>query len=238
MTIYESVKDSIKFIESNLENDIGVLDVADAVSYSQFYFSRRFSELTHMSIYDYIMRRKLSESYKYLLRTNSKIIDVAYKYGFKSHEVYSRAFKKAFGINLSEIKGDKPLALFESIDDKYLTFLNCLKIEKINGNIPNCYFEGIPTEEIVNDKDLLILLSKDNFHKKQFILKGNIKLMEDSFLSHELRNLKHKIRFFNNNAKFALRYFIDNYYYIDEIRSNYILIRNGKELIDIIIPYK
>lgn len=236
MTIYESVKESIKFIENNLENDIGVLDVANAVSYSQFYFSRKFSELAHISIYDYIVRRKLSESYKYLLKTNSKIIDVAYKYGFKSHEVYTRAFKKAFGINPSEIKLEKPIALFESIDDKYLTFLYCLKIEKINDNIPNYYFEGVPTEEIVNDDDLLILLSKDNYFNKKYVLKGNIKLGEDKFLSYELTNLKHKIRMHCNNAKFAFRFFIDNYYDINEIGSNYILIRNGKELIDIIIP--
>ena len=46
MTILESVRSGISFIESNLRNNIGVSDVAGAVSYSQFYFSREFSRHT------------------------------------------------------------------------------------------------------------------------------------------------------------------------------------------------
>lgn len=236
MTIYESVKEGLDFIEDNLEKSIGVLDVANAVSYSQFYFSRKFSELTHMSIYDYIVRRKLTESYKYLFNTKSRIIDVAYKYGFKSHEVYTRSFKKAFGFNPSEIKEDKSLALFERIGDEYLTFLDYLRIEKINEDVSDCYFEGEPTEEIVNDKDLLIVLSKDNYSIKEYLLKGKMELNRDKVLSYELMNLKHKIRIYSNNTKLAFRFFIDNYYNIDEMGSNYILISKGKDLIDIIIP--
>lgn len=238
MSIYEAVKESIAFIENNLENNIGVLDVANSVSYSQFYFSREFSNLTYISIYDYILRRKISESYKYLLETNCKIIDIAYKYSFKSHEVYTRAFKKIFRTNPSEINADKPLALFERIDERYLAFLNCLRIEIINKDVSSCYFEGVPTEQLINDKDLLILLSNDNFFNKKYILKGNIKSREDSFLFYELKGLKHKIRIHSNDIKSVFRFFLEHYYDINEIGSNYILIRNEKEFIDIITPSK
>lgn len=238
MSVYESVKASIAFIENNLENNISVLDVANAVSYSQFYFSREFSNLTYISIYDYIVRRKISESYKYLIKTNSKIIDVAYKYGFKSHEVYTRAFKKVFGINPSEIKVVKPLALFEEIDESYLVFLSCLRVEIMNKDVSNCYFEGVPALEPVNDNDFLVLLSKDNFFDAKYILQGSIKPREDSFLSYNLKSLKHKIRIHSKDTKSVFRFFIDHYYDINEIGSNYILIRNEKEFIDIVIPSK
>lgn len=238
MSIYESVKDSIDYIENNLENNIGVLDVANAVSYSQFYFSREFSKLTYISIYDYIVRRKISESYKYLLESNSKIIDVAYKYGFKSHEVYTRAFKKVFGTNPSDIRADSHLGLFERIDERYLEFLNCLKVDVVDENISSCYFDSIPTKGIVSDRDLLILLSKENFFSAKYILKGNIKSREDRFLSYELKDLKHKIRIYKNDTNFAFRFFIDNCYNIDEMGSNYILISYGKGFIDVIISSK
>lgn len=238
MSIYESVKDSLAFIEGNLENNISVLDVANAVSYSQFYFSREFSNLTYISIYDYIVRRKISESYKYLIKTNSKIIDVAYKYGFKSHEVYTRAFKKVFGTNPSEIEDVEPLVLFEEIDEKYLAFLSSLRVEIINKDVSNCYFEGVPADEPVSNKDMLVLLAKNNLNCEEYMLKGNIKSREDSFLSYELRNLKHKIRIYSKDTKLVFRFFIDHYYDINEMESNYILIRSEKEFIDIVIPYK
>lgn len=238
MSIYESVKESIDFIENNLENDIGVVDVANAVAYSQFYFSREFSKLTYISIYDYIMRRKISESYKYLLKTNSKIIDVAYKYGFNSHEVYTRAFKKMFGANPSEIEFGKHLALFERIDEKYLEFLNCLKIEIVDKDFTNCYFDGIPTMQFNNEGHFLILLSNNSSLSIKYILNGSTKLKKDKFLSYELKNLRHKIRIHENDISFAFRFFTNNYYDVDETGSNFILIKNEKEYIDIIIPTK
>lgn len=61
MTLLAAVRKSIEYIEENLQNDIGVCDVSAAVCYSQFYFSRQFSAYTHTSIYDYILKRKLSE---------------------------------------------------------------------------------------------------------------------------------------------------------------------------------
>ena len=236
MSIYESVKESIAFIESNLENDIGVLDVANAVSYSQFYFSRAFSKLTYISIYDYIVRRKISESYKYLLKTNSKIIDVAYKYGFKSHGVYTRAFKKVFGTNPSEIEEDRCLALFERIDEGYLAFLNGLKVDIMNQAVARCYFEGMPAEQTDHDNALLIVLSNHNFLHINYLLAGSIKHRKDPFLSYKLKNLKHTIRIHSNDMKSAFRFFTDYYYDNDEIGSNYILIKKEKAFIDILIP--
>ena len=123
MTVYDAVRKGIDYIEANLQNDIGVWDVANAVNYSQFYFSRQFSSHTHISIYDYILKRKLSESYKRLLAEKPRIVDLAVKYGFSSHEVYTRAFRKMFGQNPSEAAVYKPLLLYETIDDDYLRFL-------------------------------------------------------------------------------------------------------------------
>jgi AraC-like DNA-binding protein len=147
ITIAESVKKSIAFIESNLQNDIGVWDVANSVSYSQFYFSREFSRHTQISIYDYILKRKISESYKYLFATNSKIVDLAFRYGFQSHEVYTRAFRKMFGENPSEAAIYKPLAVFEAIDEHYLAFLQGLKVETIDNAIKDCFFEATQAVE-------------------------------------------------------------------------------------------
>jgi AraC family transcriptional regulator len=90
--------DAIDFIERNLKENVTVADVADAVSYSVYHFCRTFNKLTHHTPYDYLMRRRLSESAQELLDSDKKIIDVAFDYQFNSPETYSRAFKRMFGV--------------------------------------------------------------------------------------------------------------------------------------------
>ncbi len=67
MNAEATVAKAIRYIEDNLRGDIGVADVANAVHYSQFYFSRLFSQCVRVSVYDYILKRKLTESRKALL---------------------------------------------------------------------------------------------------------------------------------------------------------------------------
>jgi len=235
-TIHESVLKSIAFIEANLHNNIGVLDVANAVSYSQFYFSREFSKYAHISIYDYILRRKVSESYKDLFNSESKIVDLAFRYGFQSHEVYTRAFKKVFDENPSEAAEYKPLAIYEPIDEAYLDFLYDLKIDIIDTTIAGCFLEVDSVAEMNAESSTLVLLSKDNLLSYTSIIQGSLRYEESDFLSFKLSNLKHKIRIHHSHTTHSFRYFIDHFYDPKEISSNYILIKKEHDYIDIIVP--
>ncbi|WP_105614632.1 helix-turn-helix transcriptional regulator [Vallitalea okinawensis] len=234
MAIYEALKESIRFIESNLEKNIGVKDVADVVSYSQFYLSREFSRVTHISIYDYIIRRKICESYRYLIATQSKIVDVAFKYGFNSHEVYSRAFKKVFGMNPSQIRVDDYLAYYDAIDDHYFDFLYHLNWELVDEGVTSCYFDGIPTRAL-EYRNALIVLSKDHTYE-QFRLQGNLVAVKDTHLVYELKDMVHRIRVYSTNTDFAYRFFVDNYLDRNDLTSNYILLKKENKYIDIIVP--
>ena len=89
---------AIEFIEDNLKEDIAVADIADAVSYSLYHFCRMFNRITHHTPYDYLTRRRLSESARELVETDKKIIEIAFDYRFNSPETYSRAFKRMFGM--------------------------------------------------------------------------------------------------------------------------------------------
>jgi AraC family transcriptional regulator len=89
---------AVEFIEENLMEEIGVGDIADAVSYSLYHFCRMFNRVVHHTPYDYLIRRRLSESARELVETNKKIIEVALDHRFNSPETYSRAFKRMFGV--------------------------------------------------------------------------------------------------------------------------------------------
>lgn len=230
-----AVKKGIAFIEANLQANIGVSDVAGAVSYSQFYFSREFSKQTHISVYDYILRRKISEAYKHLFATDIKIVDLAFRYGFQSHEVFTRAFRKMFGENPSEAVVYKPFAIYEAIDESYLNFLNGLKTELMEAYISERFFEIDTAAQTATSGCSLMVLHKENRFDCKYVFKGALISEESNSLCFRLQNLKHKLRIYNTDEKFAFRYFLDNIYDAAEMGGNYILIKKEDRHIDFYI---
>jgi AraC family transcriptional regulator len=93
---------AIDLVEGNLMTAVTVADMAAAAGYSLFHFSRAFNQATHHTPYDYLIRRRLSEAAQTLVRTDQKIIDVAFEYQFNSPETFSRAFKRMFGTQPSQ----------------------------------------------------------------------------------------------------------------------------------------
>lgn len=69
---------------------------------------------------EYIRGRKLTLAGSDLLTRKTKVIDVAFKYGYETPESFSRAFYKFHGITPSQAKRGYPLKLFSrlSVDDK------------------------------------------------------------------------------------------------------------------------
>jgi AraC family transcriptional regulator len=104
MTNKEVILKSIRFIESNLKNDINVFEVSREVCYSLYHFIRLFQSITGFSPKNYIQQRRLSEAALELRNTNKKITDIGYDYQFGSPEAFSRAFRKQFKINPTEVR--------------------------------------------------------------------------------------------------------------------------------------
>ncbi|MDY0020629.1 MAG: helix-turn-helix domain-containing protein [Anaerolineae bacterium] len=98
MTDLTPIIKAVDFIEGNLKQEIAVADIADAAAFSLYHFCRVFSQTLHLTPYDYLIRRRLSESAVELADTDRKIIDVAFDYQFNNHETYTRAFKRMFGM--------------------------------------------------------------------------------------------------------------------------------------------
>ncbi|MDE7161708.1 MAG: helix-turn-helix transcriptional regulator, partial [Anaeroplasmataceae bacterium] len=105
---YKYVQDIISLIDTCiLQGDtesITLKLLSEKLGYSEYYSSRKFSEISGLSFRNYLYYRKLSFALKELRDNHSKIIDIALKYGFSSPEAFSRAFKKAYGIRPSEYR--------------------------------------------------------------------------------------------------------------------------------------
>lgn len=98
MNYDDCIKKSIEYIEHNLNNKIELKDLADKVFLSKYHFHRIFHTVVGESVADYIRKRRLMEAAHELLNTDNKIVDIAFKYQFNSQEVFTKAFKRLYGI--------------------------------------------------------------------------------------------------------------------------------------------
>lgn len=104
MSNMDMVAKAVQYIEANLKNQISVPDVSQASGYSLYHFSRLFHGITGHSPKDYILRRRITEAAGELLNTKRKISDISFEYQFNDSETFNRAFKRAFGLNPTELR--------------------------------------------------------------------------------------------------------------------------------------
>lgn len=96
--------ESLEYIESNLTSPIKTEDVAAACFCSKSTVEKLFKVL-HISVRDYIIRRRMSLAAKEIAANpNISLIDLALKYGYSSHEAFTRAFKGVWHVSPSEYK--------------------------------------------------------------------------------------------------------------------------------------
>ncbi len=94
----EKLGAAIDYIEDNLEKEISYDEAACIACCSTYYFQRIFSYVSGVSLSEYIRRRKMTQAAFELQRTDSKVIEVAYKYGYSSPTSFNRAFQSVHGI--------------------------------------------------------------------------------------------------------------------------------------------
>jgi AraC family transcriptional regulator len=118
---------AIEFIENHLKEEITIEDIAAAAGYSLYHFIRTFNQIVHHSPYDYLIRRRLSESAKELIENDRRILDIALDYRFKNHETYSRAFKRMFRMQPNQWRSGGQIpnrSLLPPSSLAYLTHIN------------------------------------------------------------------------------------------------------------------
>ena len=101
------------YIEHHIHQPITLRMLAEAAGYSPWHSARIFKELTGKTPFDYIRTLRLSRAAEHLRDRDVKIIDVAFDFVFDSHEGFTRAFSKQFGMIPRRYRRDTPpLKLF------------------------------------------------------------------------------------------------------------------------------
>lgn len=104
MDSLQRMLNSIEYIESHLDNELLLDEIAAIACMSRFHFQRMFRMLTGYTVTEYIQNRRITIAAQELVHSKSKVIDVAMKYGYESPEAFTKAFRRIHGIPPSDAK--------------------------------------------------------------------------------------------------------------------------------------
>jgi len=117
MNYIEIVNDAIQYIESNLHRKLCLEELASRYYIFPMHFYRIFRAVTNQTIKSYILGRRLSQAALTLKNTDRKVVDVAFQYGFNSHEQFTRNFLKMFHVTPNRYRKEKiSVSLIDELD--------------------------------------------------------------------------------------------------------------------------
>jgi AraC family transcriptional regulator len=144
-------------IEEDISLQITLQSLSKQFFLSEFHFSRLFKFITGINLKQYVLGRKLSLAGEKLKETDTSVTDVAYDYGFKYPEVFSRAFKKQFGMSPAAYKkGEYDLHIISkaSVTDRDIkNYKGELTLKETFIYLDTLYLYGTYIEVNENDAD-------------------------------------------------------------------------------------
>ncbi|MFV0396380.1 MAG: helix-turn-helix transcriptional regulator [Coprobacillaceae bacterium] len=142
-------------IKNYNDETLTLYNLSKKLGYSKSYTTRKFKQISGMQFRDYLRQRKLAFALKEVRDTEKKLLDIAVNYGFSSHEAFTRAFKKSYGITPSEYrKNPKPVVLRIKINTLCIDSLRLGKDnEKETTNEVKTYFVTIPAHKFLHIKN-------------------------------------------------------------------------------------
>lgn len=147
--------------------------LARRLGYSEFYATRKFKETAGMQFRDYLRLRRLAFALKEVRDSEKSLLDIAFDYGFSSHEAFTRAFKGTYGVTPSEYRREpKPVVLRTKINlvDCYFLGLGEIGMVKSTEDI-KVYFVTIPAHKYLHIRNYQSIGYWD-FWQKQSLIPG------------------------------------------------------------------
>lgn len=87
------------FIQNHLDEPLPLVDLAKVACFSPYHFHRIFRGMVGESAKEYVRRLRLERAAFRLTSTNRSVIDIAFDAGYDTHESFTRAFGRMFGMS-------------------------------------------------------------------------------------------------------------------------------------------
>lgn len=160
-------------IQNRNDEALTLRSLSGRLGYSEFYTTRKFKEISGMQLRDYLRRRKLAFALKEVRDSERGILEIAFDYGFSSHEAFTRAFKSAYGVTPSEYrKKPVPVVLRTKINpfDRYFLGIGEIGMTKSTDDV-KIYFVTIPAHKFLHIRNYESIGYWD-FWEKQSLIPG------------------------------------------------------------------
>ncbi len=100
----------VGYVRENLNNNLSLETLARVAGFSPFHFHRIFKSITEETINEMVVRLRLERAASLLRATPQlSVTEAAFECGFRSVAVFSRVFKKRYGLNASRWDRQSPL---------------------------------------------------------------------------------------------------------------------------------
>ncbi|MDD6273583.1 MAG: helix-turn-helix transcriptional regulator [Clostridiaceae bacterium] len=122
------------------------------LGYSEYYVTRKFREVSGMQLRSYLRCRKLAFALIEVRDSDRDLLDIAFDYGYSSHEAFTRAFKSLYGVSPSAYrKNPVPVVLRTKIQpfDRYFFGLGEIGMIKSTEDV-KMYFVTIPAHKFLH----------------------------------------------------------------------------------------
>lgn len=103
----ERIDAARRLLEERLDDDVPLNEVARAAHLSVFHFHRLFRGLTGETVREHVRRLRLERAAHHLTRSDRDVLDLALDAGYASHEAFTRAFKRRFGVAPSVFRQER-----------------------------------------------------------------------------------------------------------------------------------
>jgi AraC family transcriptional regulator len=96
---------AVEYIQDQLDTDLTVSGIAQAVGLSPYHFTRLFKESTAQSPYQYVVEARVRKAKELLTTGEFTISEAAHQVGFVDQSHLTRHFKRVFGLPPKRLLG-------------------------------------------------------------------------------------------------------------------------------------
>lgn len=93
----ETIKTIINYINSNIQQEIYLTDIAKEINFDECYITRFFKKYVGMTCFDYINFSRVNLAAELLLSSNLSVTEIGLEVGYKNTSYFLKRFKEKYG---------------------------------------------------------------------------------------------------------------------------------------------